>query len=719
MGEDRACKSAEPVMKAWAHYRLSEAARAGSAGPVTGAMWAAFSAGFTAGQAPQAVAPQPDKPRWLQPGDWMKFLGKNGYDFERERAREVFSFERWYEVERCEVGSFSHHIKFKRIDGEWNGVMFERCNEDGSPIIPVNTVPMSQILGQPKEEPKWVGFRPAKRPDGWPTRNAVEWWSDGEKAIAEAMRVVEHIPGGSRALTDAVTLLASARGRVADHVESCAANGKPAVPVDAIAATLESPPSLPNDHLTSWPKAVDWVDKLSIKPDKLVCNVVSLADKPDRVGCMSCGNTWATSLGVTGCVQGGHGGSAKPLRDGQLPEPEQPGGYVESDWKWLAGENARLRHEAVETMKAAQAELAVLKALHDASMASCEVLKGELAAARQYISELETDLAGCKDVCRGGAKSIGRLRERHHLDEQKIERAEVRAGRLWKALYRIVKADGCGCKPVCVCENQGHLLIWKDEVQALAREALREDVAGTASVDKIDPALEAELLKGLEPGPGRDECDGLPETTLMGPIAARAEHTVDGVERYAMCGHATYIHAPGQCPLSLGPETVGDAKEFGEAAAKDAFWKSCGCPVTKHPIDECNEPPKFVMAENKPEKLLNCPGCQRNDGEHDTDCIVSNPQGSRIRMVDKRCPGCGCSDPQGHAVDCPTGHQYAIKLRDPPPPRMVQIALLPGVGEMDPSIYAMDDRGRIWTMDVEGTWRGQWVTLDLPEGFKP
>jgi hypothetical protein len=61
--------------------------------------------------------------------------------------------------------------------------------------------------------------RPEKRPDGWPTRAAVECWSPAEKAINDAMRAVEETHGGSAALTDAVLLLAQARARVADHME--------------------------------------------------------------------------------------------------------------------------------------------------------------------------------------------------------------------------------------------------------------------------------------------------------------------------------------------------------------------------------------------------------------------------------------------------------------------------------------------------------------------
>jgi hypothetical protein len=69
---------------------------------------------------------------------------------------------------------------------------------------------------------KWKsegGARPAKRPDGLPTRIDIQWMTPAEVAIRNAMLAVENA-GGSVALTDAVTLLSKARDRVADHVES-------------------------------------------------------------------------------------------------------------------------------------------------------------------------------------------------------------------------------------------------------------------------------------------------------------------------------------------------------------------------------------------------------------------------------------------------------------------------------------------------------------------
>lgn len=60
--------------------------------------------------------------------------------------------------------------------------------------------------------------RPRNRPDGVPTRCDMQWMTAAERAIVDAMRVVE-AAGGSIALTDAVTLLSKARDRVADHIE--------------------------------------------------------------------------------------------------------------------------------------------------------------------------------------------------------------------------------------------------------------------------------------------------------------------------------------------------------------------------------------------------------------------------------------------------------------------------------------------------------------------
>jgi hypothetical protein len=59
----------------------------------------------------------------------------------------------------------------------------------------------------------------AERQKGIPRRIDCLRHTPAEKAITEAMYAVEHA-GASTALSDAVTLLAKARDRVADHVDA-------------------------------------------------------------------------------------------------------------------------------------------------------------------------------------------------------------------------------------------------------------------------------------------------------------------------------------------------------------------------------------------------------------------------------------------------------------------------------------------------------------------
>lgn len=69
------------------------------------------------------------------------------------------------------------------------------------------------------DPPKTV--RPHLRADGIPTRIDMQWWVQAELAIWRAMQEVERA-GASVALTQAVTLLAEARNKVADHIEGVA-----------------------------------------------------------------------------------------------------------------------------------------------------------------------------------------------------------------------------------------------------------------------------------------------------------------------------------------------------------------------------------------------------------------------------------------------------------------------------------------------------------------
>lgn len=76
--------------------------------------------------------PKPAKPeptRWPAKGDRMKFLGVNGYPFELEAAKKIFTAGNIYRVHACNVESWSHSIQFDDVKGWFNGVMFERVAE--------------------------------------------------------------------------------------------------------------------------------------------------------------------------------------------------------------------------------------------------------------------------------------------------------------------------------------------------------------------------------------------------------------------------------------------------------------------------------------------------------------------------------------------------------------------------------------------------------------
>lgn len=63
---------------------------------------------------------------WPKAGDKMRFLGKNGYDFQLADAKKHFSEGQILTVVGCRVGAFDHTIKFEEEPKRWfNGVMFE------------------------------------------------------------------------------------------------------------------------------------------------------------------------------------------------------------------------------------------------------------------------------------------------------------------------------------------------------------------------------------------------------------------------------------------------------------------------------------------------------------------------------------------------------------------------------------------------------------------
>jgi hypothetical protein len=62
--------------------------------------------------------------RWPSKGDWMTFLGRNGYEFELTEALDIFKVGEKYQVQDCDVQNWSHSIKFAGVPGRFNGVMF-------------------------------------------------------------------------------------------------------------------------------------------------------------------------------------------------------------------------------------------------------------------------------------------------------------------------------------------------------------------------------------------------------------------------------------------------------------------------------------------------------------------------------------------------------------------------------------------------------------------
>lgn len=58
-------------------------------------------------------------------GTKVRFLNKNGYDSDRNRAASILDTETIYVVENCNVGDWSSTYQFYGIDGHFNTVMFE------------------------------------------------------------------------------------------------------------------------------------------------------------------------------------------------------------------------------------------------------------------------------------------------------------------------------------------------------------------------------------------------------------------------------------------------------------------------------------------------------------------------------------------------------------------------------------------------------------------
>jgi hypothetical protein len=49
---------------------------------------------------------------------------------------------------------------------------------------------------------------------------------------------------------------------------------------------------------------------------------------------------------------------------------------------------------------------------------------------------------------------------------------DAEIARLWAVLERIGGPHDCGCGPICSCNSQAELMIWKEEAQSAANDAL-------------------------------------------------------------------------------------------------------------------------------------------------------------------------------------------------------------------------------------------------------
>jgi hypothetical protein len=87
----------------------------------------------------EALTLEDERPKWPAKGCWMRFLGKNGYEFQLKEARNRFEVGKEYLVEECNVQSWSHSIKFDAMEGWYNGVMFEMCRPPSGDVAQPST----------------------------------------------------------------------------------------------------------------------------------------------------------------------------------------------------------------------------------------------------------------------------------------------------------------------------------------------------------------------------------------------------------------------------------------------------------------------------------------------------------------------------------------------------------------------------------------------------
>lgn len=63
---------------------------------------------------------------WFPKGTKVRWIDSNGFDYQRDRAREKIGTNRTLTVKSCNIGGSSSTYEFEEIEGRWNSVMFEK-----------------------------------------------------------------------------------------------------------------------------------------------------------------------------------------------------------------------------------------------------------------------------------------------------------------------------------------------------------------------------------------------------------------------------------------------------------------------------------------------------------------------------------------------------------------------------------------------------------------
>lgn len=148
--------------------------------------------------APTTPVPVAQRKGWPKKGDKMRFLGRNGHDYQLEAAKKVFNTEDIYEVAQFDLGDWSSCILFVGFEGRWNSVMFDWCDAEQVDITPASSTATSAWLPietAPKDGTEVIGLYHRPGEDGFKTVTYGPWtvafergqWRsswDGQEVIA-------------------------------------------------------------------------------------------------------------------------------------------------------------------------------------------------------------------------------------------------------------------------------------------------------------------------------------------------------------------------------------------------------------------------------------------------------------------------------------------------------------------------------------------------------